>query len=353
MSAALRLVPLAAPVPPDDAALRPRTFDDYIGQAAIIANLRTSVRAAKLAGHQLDHMLMTGGPGLGKTSLAGVIAAELGARLRIASAPAISHRGELATLLIGLEPGDVLFIDEIHRLATPLQEMLYSAMEDGRVDLFGPDRRAISMNLPRFTLLGATTHAGLLSAPLLDRFGFVWQLQTYTVAELTAIVQRSARELGIAIDPDGVGEIARRSRGVPRIANRLLRRVRDVAIVAAADGALVPRNHFSLRGGFAQPERACLGTCTINGPLAALALDQLEVDAAGLDGLDRAYLAVLAARHGAPVGIEALASALSQQRATIEDVVEPFLVQLGLIARTPRGRVATEAGVHHLTGGAL
>ena len=209
------------------------------------------------------------------------------------------------------------------------------------------------MNLPRFTLLGATTHAGLLSAPLLDRFGFVWQLQTYTVAELTAIVQRSARELGIAIDPDGAGEIARRSRGVPRIANRLLRRVRDVAIVAAADGALVPRNHFSLRGGFAQPERACLGTCTINGPLAALALDQLEVDAAGLDGLDRAYLAVLAARHGAPVGIEALASALSQQRATIEDVVEPFLVQLGLIARTPRGRVATEAGVHHLTGGAL
>jgi Holliday junction DNA helicase RuvB len=323
--------------PEDDVALRPIGFDDYIGQRAIIDNLSTSVRATRLGGWQLDHYLFAGPPGLGKTSLAYVIAHELGAKLHLASAPTIEHAGELAGLLTGLAEGDVLFIDEIHRLAMPLQEMLYSAMEDRRVDLFA-GKKAISMPLAKFTLLGATTHAGMLSAPLLDRFGFVWQLTYYEPSELTTIVQRSAGKLGIAIDELGAAEIARRSRGTPRIANRLLRRVRDHAIVAAHNGALVLGQ---LRAGGA----VC--SVTVNRAIAVGALEALSVDALGLDALDRAYLELLASRS-APIGIAAVAHALSQQRATIEDVVEPYLVQLGLVERTSRGRLATDAGRRHL-----
>lgn len=335
MSAALHLVPRAAVPENDDSALRPRTFADYIGQREIITNLRTSVRASRLGCWQLDHQLFTGGAGLGKTSLAGVIAAELGTKLHVTSAPSIEHRGQLAGMLIALAPGDVLFIDEIHRLSVPLQEVLYTAMEDHRLDMFGPDKRAVSLSLPKFTLLGATTHAGLLGKPLLDRFGFVWQLAYYTVDELTEIVARSARELGVAIDDAGAAEIARRSRGIPRIANRLLRRVRDCAIVAADDGALVPRGFHGT------------GKIAVTGLLAAMALDQFQIDTAGLDTLDRAYLTELA-RHGTPMGIEALAGTLQQQRATLEDIVEPFLVQLGFVSRTPRGRIVTPAGQAHL-----
>lgn len=321
-----------------DVALRPGSFDDYIGQAEIIANLRTSVEAALAGGWQLDHFLFAGPPGLGKTSLAKVIAHELGATLKITSAPSIEHAGELATLLTGLEDGDVLFIDEIHRLAMPLQEMLYSAMEDRRVDLFA-GKKAISMPLAKFTLLGATTHAGMLSAPLLDRFGFVWQLNYYTTAELTTIVQRSAGKLGLAMEDGAAAEIARRSRGTPRLANRLLRRVRDYGLVAARRGALV------------LGQLHAKGSIAVTRALAAGALEALAVDAAGLDSLDRAYLELVAARR-TPVGIEALVSALAQPRATIEDVVEPFLVQLGFVSRTARGRVATDAALAHLAASA-
>lgn len=337
MNPALRLVPPAAEN--EDAALRPRTFADYIGQREIITNLRTSVRASRLGCWQLDHQLFTGGAGLGKTSLCGVIANELGTKLHVASGPAIAHRGELAGLLLALQPGDVLFIDEIHRLKVELQEMLYTAMEDFRLDMFGSDKRAVSLTLAKFTLLGATTHAGMLGKPLLDRFGFVWQLAYYDVPELTSIVARSARELGVAIDEAGAAEIARRSRGIPRIANRLLRRVRDCAMVAAADGALVPWHQAQMPG-----------KVLVTGPIAAMALDQFGVDAVGLDALDRAYLRELVS-HGSAMGIEALVSALQQQRQTLEENVEPFLSQLGFISRTPRGRIATDAGINHVTAG--
>lgn len=320
-----------------DQALRPLSFADYTGQRHIISNLETSVHAAKLGGWQLDHQLFCGPPGLGKTSLAQVVGAELGVRVHVTSAPSIAHRGELAGLLTALADGEVLFIDEIHRLPVPLQEMLYSAMEDGRVDLFTADKRAVSLPLAKFTLLGATTHAGLLTGPMRDRFGFVWELEFYTADELATIVGRSATLLGIAVDQDGAAEIARRSRGTPRIANRLLRRVRDHVIVAASRGALVPHG---------RPANA------ITAPLAVAALDRLRVDTAGLSALDLRYLTEIAARGGAPVGITAIASALAQQRQTLEDTVEPFLVKLGFIARTPRGRVATAAGQAHLAGAA-
>ena len=316
----------------DDPALRPQSFADYVGQAEVIGNLRESVRAAKRGGWQLDHMLFAGPAGLGKTSLASVIAAELGARMRATSAPAIEHKGALASLLTTLEDGDVLFIDEIHALDTAIAETLYSAMEDRIIDL-PAGKRVIRVPLPKFTLLGATTHAGKLPKPLLDRFGFVWQLQPYTLPEMQTIIARSADKLGIAIDEDGAAAIARASRSTPRIANRLLRRVRDVASNAAADGALV---RSGTRLGI---------TCTINGPLAVLALSRLGIDSLGLDLLDRRYLAVVADR---PVGIDAICAELAEQRATIEDVVEPFLMQAGLIRRGGRGRVATESGREHL-----
>jgi Holliday junction DNA helicase RuvB len=308
------------------AALRPRTFDEYIGQRDVIENLRVSVRAAKQNGWTLDHFLFAGPPGLGKTTLAHVIANELGVNLHVSSGPAIDHKGMLASLLTSLGEGDALFIDEIHRLAPVIEENLYPAMEDFRFDVFlgeGPHAKAVTMQLPRFTLLGATTRMGLLSAPLLDRFGFHWQLRYYDQADMHAIVVRSAKLIGVAIDEDGATEIARRSRGTPRIANRLLRRVRDFAVVE--------------------------GDGTVDGDIAASSLDRLAVDHAGLDALDRAYLSVICERFdGGPVGIEAVAASLSEERGTLEEVVEPFLLQVGFIARTPRGRVATAAGFSHL-----
>jgi Holliday junction DNA helicase RuvB len=308
------------------AALRPRSFEEYIGQRELIDNLRVSVHAAKQGGWALDHFLFAGPPGLGKTTLAHVIANELGVNLHVSSGPAIDKKGKLASLLTSLGEGDALFIDEIHRLDPVIEENLYPAMEDFRFDLFigeGPHAKAMTMQLPRFTLLGATTRMGLLSAPLLDRFGFHWQLRYYELPDMRAIVKRSAALIGVSIDEDGATEIARRSRGTPRIANRLLRRVRD----------------------FAQVE----GDGTIDGTIAGSSLDRLAVDHAGLDSLDRAYLTVICERFdGGPVGIEAVAASLSEERGTLEEVVEPFLLQVGMIARTPRGRVATAAGFQHI-----
>lgn len=344
MPTPLRLVrddntsPAARPMA-EDPALRPTSFDDYIGQADVIANLRQAVRAAKRGGWQLDHMLFTGPAGLGKTSLAGVISAELGGKLRATSAPAIEHKGALASLLTTLEDGDVLFIDEIHALDRTVAECLYSAMEDRVIDL-PAGKRVIRVPLPRFTLLAATTHPGKLTKPLLDRFGFCWQLKPYTLPEMVAILSRSANKLGVAIDEEGAAVIARAARGTPRIANRLLRRVRDVAANAAADGALVLSGLEDLSG----------ASGTINGPLAITALAQLGIDHLGLDSLDRRYLTIVAER---PVGIEAICAELAEDRSTIEDAVEPFLLQAGLIKRGGRGRLATEAGRAHLTEGPL
>lgn len=340
MTAALHLVP--STVSPrqtttaEDPALRPTSFNDYIGQTEVIGNLRGAVRAAKRGGWQLDHQLFTGPAGLGKTSLATVIAAELGSKLRSTSAPAIEHKGALASILTTLEEGDVLFIDEIHALDRAVVECLYAAMEDRVIDL-PAGKRVIRVPLPKFTLLGATTHAGKLPKPLLDRFGFVWQLRPYTLPEMTTILMRSAHKLGVAIDEAGAAVIARASRGTPRIANRLLRRVRDAAANAAADGALVLGGLKNLTG----------ASGTINGPLAGTALAQLGIDHQGLDALDRRYLAIVAER---PVGIEALCAELAEDRSTIEDSVEPFLMQAGLIKRGNKGRFATEAGRTHLSG---
>jgi holliday junction DNA helicase RuvB len=308
------------------AALRPESFDDYVGQREVIENLRVSVTAARKKDWALDHFLFAGPPGLGKTTLAHVIANELGAKLHISSGPAIDHKGMLASLLTALGERDVLFIDEIHRLHPVVEENLYPAMEDFKFDLFigdGPHAKAVTMQLPRFTLLGATTRMGLLSAPLLDRFGFHWQLRYYELEDMTKIVTRSARLLELPIDEAGAREVARRSRGTPRIANRLLRRVRDFAAVQ--------------------------GDGTIQREIAAYALDQLRVDHEGLDALDRAYLTVVVDRFdGGPVGIDAIAASLSEERGTLEDVVEPFLLQAGFIARTPRGRIATMSAFRHL-----
>lgn len=308
------------------AALRPQTFDEYIGQRDIIDNVKVSVQAAKQGGWSLDHFLFAGPPGLGKTTLAHVIANELGVTLHVSSGPAIDHKGMLASLLTSLGEHDVLFIDEIHRLNAVVEENLYPAMEDYKFDLFigdGPHAKAITMNLPRFTLLGATTRMGLLSSPMLDRFGFHWQLRYYNLDEMTAIVIRSAELIDIAVDQLGAVEIARRARGTPRIANRLLRRVRDFAAVE--------------------------GDGLVTKAIAASALDRLAVDHAGLDTLDRAYLSTIVERFdGGPVGIDAVAASLSEQRGTLEDVVEPFLLQAGFITRTSRGRVATAAAFRHL-----
>ena len=309
-----------------DAALRPKSLDEFVGQKAARENLRVFVQAARARGDALDHVLFFGPPGLGKTTLAQIIAREMGVGFRATSGPVIAKSGDLAALLTNLEDGDVLFIDEIHRLQPAVEEVLYPAMEDRALDLMigeGPSARSVRIDLPRFTLVGATTRQGLLTTPLRDRFGIPVRLQFYTVEELTRVVTRAAGLLGLAIGADGATEVARRSRGTPRIAGRLLRRVRDFADVAGAEA--------------------------VDARVADAALNRLEVDSLGLDAMDRRYLHMIADIYrGGPVGVETLAAGLSEPRDTIEEVIEPYLIQLGLVARTARGRVLNAGGWKHL-----
>ncbi len=311
---------------PLDATLRPQRFEDYTGQAQTIANLSVFVQAARGRGEALDHVLFCGPPGLGKTTLAHIVANEMGVGLQITSGPALEKKGDLAGLLSNLKERDVLFIDEIHRLQPVIEENLYPAMEDFQFDLIigeGPHARNMKLPLPRFTLIGATTRTGLLTSPLRDRFGFLARLDYYSADELFFIVSRSARILGIGIEESGAREIAQRSRGTPRIANRLLRRVRDFAEV--------------------------LGSGTITQALAQESLARLQVDARGFDEMDRRLLAYIIDKfQGGPVGIETLAAALGEERDTLEDVYEPFLIQEGYLARTSRGRIALPAAYKHL-----
>ncbi len=309
-----------------ETSLRPLSLADFTGQAAARANLQVFIDAAKTRGDALDHVLFVGPPGLGKTTLAQIVARELGVNFRSTSGPVIAKAGDLAAQLTNLEERDVLFIDEIHRLNPAVEEILYPAMEDFQLDLIigeGPAARSVKIDLPKFTLVGATTRAGLLTTPLRDRFGIPVRLQFYTVEELELIVSRGARVLGIGMSPDGANEIAKRSRGTPRIAGRLLRRVRDFAIV---DGDPV-----------------------VTRAVADKALRLLDVDDAGLDQMDRKYLTMIASSFGGgPVGIETIAAALSEPRDAIEEIIEPFLIQKGLVQRTPRGRVLTPHAFRHL-----
>ncbi len=310
-----------------EARLRPRLLDEFVGQRRLVENLEVFLQAARERNEPLDHVLFHGPPGLGKTALAHVVAREMGAELRVTSGPVVEHPGDLAALLSNLEPGDVLFIDEIHRLPTKVEEILYPAMEDFQIDILvgtGPASRNLRLDVPRFTLVGATTRAGLLSAPLRDRFGWAARLDYYPADDLVRIVARSAGLLGIDVGEDAADEIARRSRGTPRIANRLVRRVRDFAEVKGGRGARVDRE------------------------LARYALERLEVDEAGFDKLDRAVLTTILEKFdGGPVGLETLAAALGEDKGTIEDLVEPFLIQQGFLDRTPRGRVATPQAFRH------
>jgi Holliday junction DNA helicase RuvB len=309
-----------------DAALRPKTLDDFVGQKAARENLRVFIAAAKSRGDALDHVLFFGPPGLGKTTLAQIIARELGVGFRATSGPVIAKSGDLAALLTNLEDGDVLFIDEIHRLAPAVEEILYPAMEDRALDLMigeGPSARSVRIDLPKFTLVGATTRQGLITTPLRDRFGIPVRLNFYSVEELEQVVRRAAGLLGLALSEAGGREIARRSRGTPRIAGRLLRRVRDFAHDAGHE--------------------------IVDAPDADAALTRMEIDQLGLDAMDRRYLHMIADIYqGGPVGVETLAAGLSEPRDTIEEVIEPYLIQLGLVARTARGRCLNGRGWTHL-----
>ncbi len=306
--------------------LRPKTLREYIGQESVKRNLHISIEAALKRHEPLDHLLLYGPPGLGKTTLAGIIAAEMGQNIRITSGPAIEKAGDLASILTNLSDGDVLFIDEIHRLSRSVEEVLYPAMEDYALDIMigkGPTARSIRLDLPRFTLVGATTRAGLLSAPLRDRFGILFRLEVYSPEELAAIVRRSAGILNVRADDEGILEIARRSRGTPRIANRMLRRVRDFAQIRAG------------------------GVITLE--VARQGMDLLDVDELGLEKLDRAMLETMIDKFGGgPVGLETLSAMTGEDASTIEDVYEPYLMQLGFLTRTPRGRVVMPAAYEHL-----
>ena len=306
--------------------LRPQTLDEYIGQEKAKKNLKIYIEAAKQRGDVLDHVLFYGPPGLGKTTLAGIIANEMGTHLKVTSGPAIEKPGEMAAILNNLQDGDILFVDEIHRLNRQVEEVLYPAMEDFAIDIMigkGSSARSVRLDLPRFTLVGATTRAGLLTAPLRDRFGVVQHMEFYTVEELTEIVLHSSKILEVEIDPDGAAELARRSRGTPRLANRLLKRVRDFAMVQY-DGKITKK-------------------------VASMALDLLEVDRYGLDQTDRQILLTIIQKFsGGPVGLETLSAAIGEDSGTIEDVYEPYLIKNGFLNRTPRGRVATEKAFHHL-----
>ncbi len=323
-----RLIAPEADGPSEDAmdrAIRPKSLDEYVGQPTVRDQMSIFLQAAKGRGEPLDHTLIFGPPGLGKTTLASIIANEMGVALRTTSGPVLEKAGDIAALLTNLEPGDVLFIDEIHRLSPYVEEVLYPAMEDYQLDIMigeGPAARSIKLDLPPFTLVGATTRAGLLTSPLRDRFGIVQRLEFYEVADLAHIVERSARILEIGIDQAGAAEIARRSRGTPRIANRLLRRVRDFAEVKA-DGH-------------------------ITDDVADRALDMLSVDQRGFDHLDRRLLlAMIEKFDGGPVGVDSLAASISEERGTIEDVLEPYLIQQGYMVRTPRGRMVTRSAYLH------
>lgn len=306
--------------------LRPKQLTDYIGQEKAKDNLKVYIEAARMRGDTLDHVLLYGPPGLGKTTLSNIIANELGVNIRITSGPAIEKQGDLAALLTNLNQGDVLFIDEIHRLSRSVEEILYSAMEDYALDIIigkGPAARSIRIDLPKFTLIGATTRAGQLTPPLRDRFGVLLKLEFYTPEELALIVKRSSSILGIEISDDGAYEIASRSRGTPRIANRLLKRVRDFAQVS--------------------------GKSVIDSAIAGYALDRLEIDALGLDNIDRKILeTIIKFYDGGPVGLETLSATIGEESVTIEDVYEPYLMQMGFINRTPRGRCVTRLGYNHL-----
>jgi Holliday junction DNA helicase RuvB len=306
--------------------LRPKVLADYIGQDKVKDNLSVYIEAAKQRGEPLDHVLLYGPPGLGKTTLAGIIANEMGVNFRVTSGPAIEKPGDLAALLTNLSEGDVLFIDEIHRLSRQVEDVLYPAMEDNELDIIigkGPSARSIRLDLNKFTLVGATTRAGQLSAPLRDRFGVIFRLELYTTEQLAEIVNRSSGILGIGIDPEGANEIASRSRGTPRIANRFLKRARDFAQI--------------------------MGDGSITKEAASVALSKMEVDNLGLDSVDRLILSSMIRNYnGGPVGLETIAAVTGEEAVTIEDVYEPYLMQIGFISRTPRGRCVTPAGYAHM-----